>query len=414
MYLARIAFRNLFRRRGRNFMIAAILTLAVLIFLLLESFMIGTMNMSFANIIDFETPHIEIGRKDFFEEAAEGRELPIDETFIAGEDMLQEVRESPGFVALTGVLDFNADFIAGRHQFPVRVRAVDMETFGEVFRNQEYMESGEFIEPGGDGVVIGDQLARYFGLEVGDYYTLRFRDKGGSFNTMQGEVRGIVNTPHPDMNLGTVFVSRDKAALALGLEEEKISQVMVRMDSRDRAPTQAERLQEKVGAGDISVRSYRDGAELLVYLETWGLTETYFILALFLMVGAIGIISVVVLSGIERVKEIGMMKAMGLKESDIVRVFALEAGCIGALGGLVGCLLGALGNIWLVVRGIKLEEFFDLAELGAPVADKVYGTWNMGSFFLIFVFVIFLAMLASLLPSYWAARKDPVEAIRER
>ncbi len=414
MYLVRIALRNLLRRKGRTFLIAGILTLAVLLFLGLESFMIGFMDVSFGNIIDFETPHIEVGREGYFEEVKKGRELPLEETFTPDEDLVGEIEAREGFVALTPILDFSADFIAGRYQFPVRVRAIDPESFGNVFRNSEYLTGGEFVESGDPGIVIGRELARFFNLEVGDFYTLRFQDIGGSFNTMQGEVRGIVNVPHPDMNLGTVFVAKDQAQEALGLEEGKISQIMVRMESRDISREEAKNLSGILGNGDLTVRSYREAAEILVHLETWGFIETYFILALFLLVGAIGIISVVVLAAIERVKEIGMMKAMGLKESEIVRIFILEAGGIGAVGGLLGCLLGAVAVFLMKTYGIDMEAFFDLGEFGVPMVGRIYGVWNLISFFLIFVFVIFLSMVASLIPSYWAARKDPVVAIRDR
>lgn len=414
MYLVRIALRNLFRRKGRTFLIAGILALAVFLFLWLESFMIGFMDVSFGNIIDFETPHIEVAREGFFEEAQKGRELPLAETFTPGEELLEELEARDGFVALTPILEFSADFIAGRHQFPVRVRSIDPQSFGEVFRNQEYLIDGDFVEAGDPGIVIGRELARFFNLEVGDFYTLRFQDTGGSFNTMQGEVKGIVNVPHPEMNLGTVFVARDQAQAALGLEEGKISQVMVRMENRDMGRKEAKKLANILGNRDLKVRSYREGAEILVHLETWGFIETYFILALFLLVGAIGIISVVVLAAIERVKEIGMMKAMGLKESEIVRIFILEAGGIGAVGGLLGCILGAIVIFFMKTYGIDMEAFFDLSEFGVPMVGKIYGAWNPISFFLIFVFVIILSMVASLIPSYWAARKDPVVAIRDR
>jgi len=414
LYLLRISFRNLFRRKGRTLIISSILALAVVFFLFMESLMIGLMDITFANITDFETPHVEIGRQEFFQEEEKGNILPLEENFIPDETILAVVEEREGFVAWTGVLDFSGEFIAGRHQYPVRVRAINPDTFPGVFKNEEYLVQGEFIAAGEPGIVIGKQLAEFFDLEVGDYYTLRFQDIDRSFNTMQGEVRGLISVPHPEMNLGTVFVARDQANAALGLDENKISRLMVRLEDRGLAPEQAGQLEEKIGGEALQVRSYREAAEFLVSLEAWGFIETYFILALFLVVGAIGIISAVVLAALERVKEIGMMKAMGLKEREIVGVFLLEAAGMGAVGGLLGCVLGGGIVFWLAEVGMRMEVLLDMEGLGVPMGDMIYGAWNPLSFILIFGFVVVVAVISSLFPSYWAARKDPVEALQYR
>ncbi len=412
MYLLRIAARNLFRRKKRTFIIASIMTLAVISFLLLESMMIAMMDMSFGNVIDFETPHIEIGRGEYFAEAEAGEILPLDETFSPDRELHQEIESLEGYTAKTGIIAFSGDFIAGRHEFPVQVRAVDPGTFSDVFRNEAFIVEGSFLEPGDEGVIIGAKLAEFFGLESGDFYTIRFRDADGSFNTIQGEVQGIVSTPHPDVNLRTVLVDKEYALSPLGIHEGEITQLMVRMENRELAVSQAEALRNALGTDELEVRSYRDAAQYIVSLETWGYIETYFILALILLVGAIGIISAVVLSAIERIKEIGMMKALGLKEGQIVRVFLFEAGGIGAIGAFIGCVIGAGLNFLFVTRGLPLGAFVDFSEIGIPLEETLYGAWNLSSFFVIFFVVLGISLAASIIPAYWAARKDPVTAIR--
>ncbi len=414
MYLLRIAFRNLFRRRKRTLLIASILMLAVLVFLFMESFMMGIFDLSFNNIIDFETPQITVGRAEYFSEVEEDRERALEETFVPEDDLLEEIRGLEGFTALTPVLDFSADFVAGRYDYPVLVRSVEPETFPEVFKNQEYLVEGEFIEPGDEGVVIGSQLARFFDLEAGDFYTLRFQDKQGSFNTLQGVVRGIVTVPHPEMNMNTVFVSREQAAAALGLEGESVSQLMIRMADRDQARERAEILGGQLAGSGFEVRSYRDASDFLTALEVFGYVEIYFILVLFLMVGSIGIISALVLAALERVGEIGMMKALGLKRSQIVRVFLLEAAGIGMLGGAAGLFLGLIGVGLLTNLGINLDLIVEPEALGLPLAGRLYGSWNLSSFVVMFVFVVILAVVSSVIPAYWAASKNPVDVIHHR
>lgn len=414
MYLVRIALRNLLRRRGRTLLIASILAVAVVFFLFMESLMAGVMDITFGNVIDYETPHIEIGRVEFFEKADDGRVLPLEETFIPDEDMLAAIRSREGFVAMTTVLDFSAVFAAGDYEFPVRVRSIDPDSFGDVFRNEDHLLEGRFVESQEPGLVIGGRLAEVFDLGVGDSYTLSLQDERGSLTAVQGLVRGIVSVPHPDMNLTTVLMSRDEAAQILGFEQDRVSRIMIRMQDREQALIHAGGLADVVVDSAYEVRSYRDASEFLLSLEAWGYLEAYFILALFLLVGAIGIISAIVLAAIERVREIGMMKALGLREGEIVQVFLLEAGGIGAVGGLIGCALGAAVVYWLSNYGISLEAFLDLGALGVPLGDRIYGAWSTASFAMILAFVVVVAVVASVIPAYWAARKDPVEAVQHR
>ena len=411
MYYFRIAFRNLFRRKKRTFVAAGVLAFAILVFLLIDSFMLGMMEISFSNLIDFETAHVQMARPDFFDE----EDFSLDDTFtFTGEEKeLLEARDE--VTAFTPKLEFQAELIGGREEFPVKATAIDAESFRETFQVHEYLVEGEFIEPGESGVVIGQQLAEMLELDIGDFYTLYFQDDTGSFNTIQGEVRGIVSTPSPQVNRHTAYLSHEYAYPAVGLEGDKASQVMVQIDERERAGAVAAALDEDVSGG-LRARSYRESSEMLESMEVWITIENYVILGLILLVGAIGIINVIVLSALERVEEIGLMKAMGLKEKEIIRIFSLEAGGIGILGGIIGCGLGAL-TVGIFARfGLDLEIVYGdgVEELGLPILERIYGVWNLSAFVFVFIFVVVLALAASLLPSIWAARKDPIDAIYHR
>ena len=412
MYFFKIAIRNLFRRKKRTFVAAGVLAFAVFVFLAIDSFMLGMMEISFGNLIDFETAHVQLARGEYF---AEEEDIPLDETFNFDTGFRREIQGFDNVTALTPVLDFRANLIAGREEFPVMGRAIEVESFREVFRIDEYIVQGEFLAPGEEGVVIGAQLAEMLDLEVGDFYTLHFQDATGAFNTIQGEVRGIVSTPSPQINQHTALVSHEYAHGAIGVEDTKASQVMINTTGRELAEPTAAGMAERFGE-EFNVRSYRESSEMLESLEAWITIENYVILGLILLVGAIGIINVIVLSALERTEEIGLMKAMGLREREIVKVFSLEAAGIGFLGGLAGITVGAVIVSLLVRYGLDLELFYgeNIDALGIPILERLYGVWNFSAFIFIFIFVILLALAASLVPSFWAARKDPIDAIYHR
>jgi putative ABC transport system permease protein len=124
-----------------------------------------------------------------------------------------------------------------------------------------------------------------------------------------------------------------------------------------------------------------------------------------LVVAALGIINTMVMSILERTREIGVMKAIGGSETDIRSIFFVEAGFIGLIGGLCGLALG-----WIVTRIANLVANAYIASRGGPHVDLFYiPLWlilgAMG-------FSILISLLAGLYPAIRAARVDPVHALR--
>jgi putative ABC transport system permease protein len=99
---------------------------------------------------------------------------------------------------------------------------------------------------------------------------------------------------------------------------------------------------------------------------------------------------------------------------EIVAVFMVEATGIGIIGGLTGCLLGAIGVGWLVEYGFDFSYIGDVSTYGIPILNKLYGTWNFSAFGFLFILGIIVALFFSIAPALWAAHKDPVKAIYHR
>ena len=124
-----------------------------------------------------------------------------------------------------------------------------------------------------------------------------------------------------------------------------------------------------------------------------------------LIVAALGIINTMVMSILERTREIGIMKAIGGSENEIKGIFFFEAGTIGLLGGIFGLILG-----WLITRIANLVANYYIAKEGGPHVDFFYiPPWLiLGAL----AFSVLVSLLAGLYPAVRAARVDPVRALR--
>ncbi|MBD3162813.1 MAG: FtsX-like permease family protein [Candidatus Eisenbacteria bacterium] len=124
-----------------------------------------------------------------------------------------------------------------------------------------------------------------------------------------------------------------------------------------------------------------------------------------LLVAALGIVNTMVMSIIERTREIGILKSLGAEEGHLRLLFLVESGAIGLIGSLAGLLLG-----WGVSRGISTIIQYYMKREGAPVIDLFdLPVWTA---FAAIGFGILVSVLAGLYPSSRAARVDPVQALR--
>jgi len=113
----------------------------------------------------------------------------------------------------------------------------------------------------------------------------------------------------------------------------------------------------------------------------------------------------------ERIREIGILSALGMKRGQILQVFLLEA-LVLALGGVaVGLVLGSLGVGWLATRGIY---FGDVSGMTGALAmgSTMYGRFVPGTFAWLAAATVVIILLASLYPAWFASRLQPVDALR--
>jgi putative ABC transport system permease protein len=124
-----------------------------------------------------------------------------------------------------------------------------------------------------------------------------------------------------------------------------------------------------------------------------------------IIVAALGIVNTMVMSILERFREIGVMKAVGAGDGDIRRIFFFESGAIGLAGGVSGCVLG-----WATSLLINRIVNFTLARQGVPFID--YLAFPFWLFLGAVGFSLLVSLVSGIYPARRAARVDPVVALR--
>lgn len=255
--------------------------------------------------------------------------------------------------------------------------------------------SGDWWEKGDRGVaVIGSDLARKLEVSVGDSITNRgkiFQVTGILRQTMTGP-DNIMYVPLEDARELLVITQ----PILEHLDMDDYITFMTAVVHKEDAVAVAERITEQVPG----IKAYPPD-QLISDVKQGMLVINLVILAsafIALMVGSLSVINTMLMSVTERIREIGIKKAVGAGNLDIVKEYILESSLIGLMAGLIG--LG-LGSLFIVVINAST------AQMGTSIFTLT-PRLAIGSL----IFACFLAVFAGLFPAYRAAATDPIQALK--
>lgn len=218
-------------------------------------------------------------------------------------------------------------------------------------------------------------------------------------------VRGIAEEYGPSLISvdNQVFTSLDAARTLFGYSSFSMMFVVAR--STDQVEPVISRLEEMYG-DDIEIVTMQQILEIVNSIN--GMITLFLggIAAVSLFVAGIGIANIMFVSVMERTREIGVLKALGFKRTNILLLFLSEAFLTGLIGGIIGCGLGIL--LGYGVTGF-LGNSFMVEGSGATSINPVF---SMDMMILAIGFAVIIAVIAGFYPSWKASRKHPIDALR--
>ena len=294
------------------------------------------------------------------------------------------------------------------------VKGIEPENEVQVSKLGEYMRKGA-LELGGGGIVIGSELADKLDAKVGDYISLispssiDFKKIGfpGTFK-VEGKnykVSGIFTSGMYDYDMNLAYVSIPEAQALAGITGNIVSGASVRIDNSDEVEGTKRTLRVLLGP-PYDVRTWVDMNKNLLAALKLEKTVMFIILALIVMVACFNIASTLIMTVLEKTKDIGILKAIGATNSNVMAIFALQGALIGILGTSLGTGLG-VGMCYL----LKTYKFITLPK-EIYYIDKLPVKLAVGDIQLIVISSILISFIATIYPSYKASRLQPVEALR--
>ena len=272
---------------------------------------------------------------------------------------------------------------------------------------RQALVAGDFLAADDrDGILIGKRLADNLGLGVGQRVNLVIIDGDGRPDEAIFTIRGTFATGIPAYDESAAFMPLAKAQ-AFTNTADHASAVVMLLNRQDDADKVAAAL---AGAGK-TVLTWRDlNAVLTQTMQT--AMSFYIILDLIVMlVVAVIIANTLLMAVFERIREMGILAALGMRGRTIMLMFVLEAATLGLVGVLVGIVLGSAGVAYLAEVGINVGDM-GTAAAGLALGSVMRARFDLPTFASLAFWTLVIIMLAALYPARLAAHREPAEALR--
>ena len=311
------------------------------------------------------------------------------------QSLLPQLQALPGVAAVSPMVAGAGLALRGQAQKSIALVGVDLDRYDRIVNLRRKVVAGTArLEPG--EAIIGTELAHDLGLRVGDRLNIVTGSGAGSVND-SARVTALVDLGVRELNRRTVIVPLRAAQSLVGLPGGATN-IDLTLRNVWAAPELAKQLLQR---WPYKVESWQDTNASLVSALNAQSISTALIRAVVMVVVVLGIASVLVVSVVQKRREIGILRAMGATQGQVLRVFLLQGAIVGALGSALGVLLavGLIAAFTTFVRGSDGLPLFAIT-LAPGLALRIAAIATV------------CGVLAAVAPARRAARLDPAQAIR--
>lgn len=406
-----MAWRNIWRSKTRSLVVMGAIAVGIWAALSLTGFATGIMKSYIKNAVQNVVSHIQVHQPEYLEEYEVRYNIP---DAVAVE---QAIRAEPGVKAVSMRSVANGMISSSKGARGVRIKGVVPEEEARVNALDENVVEGDYLSSEGrNPILLSAELANKLNVKLRSKVVLNFQDRGGSITAAAFRVVGIFDTGNNPFDLSHAFVRRsDLNGLLIPAADSSMAvgalahEAAVMVDDIRNVDTIAASLSAELPG--LKVQTYRQISPDLQLYEGQIKNVSIIYLIVIMLALVFGIINTMLMAVLERIKELGMLMAIGMNKLRVFLMIVLESIMLGLVAMPVGLLLGYITIDYVRKNGIDmsvyakgLENFGMSAIIYFEIDPIVY--WQVA------IGVFLTAVLASVYPAWKAIRLKPVEALR--
>jgi ABC-type lipoprotein release transport system permease subunit len=403
--LIKIAWRNIWRSRTRSLVVIGSVVMGIWALLFLLGFFRGQIDNYISNIIENQTSHIQF-HDSIFKTDFEVRLFMPDAL-----DIQNELQAKPEIKAVTSRILVNGMLSSSATAQGVMLKGIDPRQEQTVTGLLDKIIEGDGFEPGKrNQILLSQRMAEKLKVKLRSKVVMTFQNIYGDITTAAFRVAGIYKTSNRLSDELYIYAFIDDVRSLTEMPEKGAHEIALLVHDFDRTDQIAAELKPKYPKW--KVETYKEISPDLELFNSQIKINMLIMTVIFMLALIFGIINTMLMAVLERMKELGMLMAVGMNKLKIFVMVVLETIFIALIGAPIGMLLG-IGTVrYLNKIGIDLSSWSRaLEEFG--MSEIVRPEVNSDTIFTITIAVVITAILAAIYPALKAIKLKPVEALRK-
>ncbi len=405
----KLAWRNMWRNWRRTLIATVAIVLSMILLIFFQAFLDGMDESIYGNTVRLYGGHVLIHAPGYREKSTRLPLLPVAEV----DAVLAAVQGQPNVRSVSRRLNTGGLVSSREGSQAVNITAVEPLVEAPISLVAEHIVAGRFLSgDDGDNILIGRALADHLKVGVGDRVSLLGRREDGSMRRRSMTVVGIFDLGLGEAEKGLVYVNLPTAQTLYNLRGE-VTEIAVVLEEIGEEEALIDILAPRFPNHEVdSIYTLRpEFGNALATDRIFGLIFG----GILLLMGAIGILNLLLMAVFERTREMGVLAALGMTGRQIMALFVMEGAFIGLIGAVIGCILSWALVAWFNRTGIDFSTVYadlqDAGEIYALMGTVLYPAISVMTIINYGLAAVGIAALASLIPARQAARREPAESL---
>ncbi|MBI4060657.1 MAG: ABC transporter permease [Elusimicrobia bacterium] len=402
--MLRLAWRNVWRNRRRSLINVAAMGFGLAAIMFGQSLIISLQLQLIQKATGSITGHVRVQRSDV-------DESKFPDKFMADPEPAAKLfAEDRRIVAWGRRIQITGLVSSPSASLGALICAVEPEKERILTDMSSYIKEGAYLEPDGKGIVMGRKIAGRLDVRLGEKVVLMAQAADGSMGAEAFRVVGLHETGSESFDGQIVWVPLKAMQEMLG-RPGQANQLAARVVDIEQAETVAGDIDAALAPGNVRAISWKAIDREIISIQAFQNGILSIVLVIVFAIVALGILNTQLMSLFERVREFGVLMAIGARPRWIVRLILAESFLLGLVGAALGLAAGSaliayFGRCGLPLPVGKAFSYF----LPFPSVIYMLPAWRLHALACLSVFVI--TLLASLPPALRAGRLKPAEALR--